>query len=84
MTPKQQYEARKNERNKLKDMDHQVRARTEQLMMLDMMDRFVTAAERIADALDRPVVAASNLQYDPDSASGFRTTSAIANTFGSR
>lgn len=54
MTPKEQYEARKAERQKLKDMDFQVRARTEQLMMLDMMDRFVTAAERIADALERP------------------------------
>jgi len=53
MTPKEQYEARKAERNKLKDMDHQVRGRTEQLMMLDMMDRFVTAAERIADALEK-------------------------------
>lgn len=51
MTPKQQYEARKAERNKLKDMDFQVRQRTEQLMMLDMLDRFVTAVECIADAL---------------------------------
>lgn len=53
MTPKEQYEARKAERNKLKDMDYQVRERTEQMMMLDMLDRFVTAAERIADALER-------------------------------
>lgn len=52
MTPKEQYEARKAERNNLKDLDYQVRQRTEQLMMLDMLDRFVTAAERIADALE--------------------------------
>lgn len=52
MTPKEQYEARKAERNKLKDMDIQVRSRTETLMILDMMDRFVSAAERIADSLE--------------------------------
>ena len=51
MTPKEQYEARKAERNKLKDMDHQLRSRTEQAMLLDMFDRFVTAAEQIAAAL---------------------------------
>lgn len=51
MTPKEQYEARKAERNKLKDMDFQVRQRTETLMMMDMLDRFVTAVERIADSL---------------------------------
>lgn len=78
MTPKQQYDARKAEREKLKDMDYQLRQRTEQGMMLDMFDRFVTAAERIADALERPQIAASNLTFDPNSASGFR----VANTFG--
>jgi hypothetical protein len=79
MTPKQQYEARKAERKKLADMDYQLRQRTEQAMMLDMLDRFVTAAERIADALERPQAAApSNLTFDPNSASGFR----VANTFG--
>lgn len=51
MTPKEQYDARKAERDKLKDMDAQVRSRTEQLMFLDMLDRFVVATERIADAL---------------------------------
>jgi hypothetical protein len=51
MTPKQQYEARKAERKKLKDMDYQIRQRTEQLMMLDFLDRFVTAVERIADSM---------------------------------
>lgn len=52
MTPKQQYEARKAERDKLKDLEGNVRSRTESLMMLDMFDRFVTATERIADALE--------------------------------
>lgn len=70
MTPKQQYEARKAERNKLKDLDYMIRQRTEQLMMLDMLDRFVTAAERIADALERPAPAATT--------SGFP----VANTYG--
>lgn len=54
MTPKQQYEARKAERDKLKDMDYQIRQRTEQLMALDMLDRFVTAVESIACAMSRP------------------------------
>ena len=52
MTPKEQYEARKAERNKLKDMDIEIKVRSEQIMMLDMLDRFVTAAERIANALE--------------------------------
>lgn len=52
MTPKQQYEARKAERAKLKDMEYQERQRTESAMMLDAVDRFVTAVERIADALE--------------------------------
>ena len=79
MTPKQQYDARKAERKKLEEMDYQLRQRTEQGMMLDMLDRFVTAAERIADALERPqVVSTSNLTFDPNSASGFK----VANTFG--
>ena len=53
MTPKQQYEARKAERKKLADMDYQLQHRTEQGMTLDMLDRFVTAVERIADSLER-------------------------------
>lgn len=53
MTPKQQYDARKAERDKLKDMDYQIRQRTEQLMLLDTLDRFTTAVERIADAMER-------------------------------
>lgn len=54
MTPKEQYEARKAERKKLEAMDFQVRQRTETLMMLDTFDRFVTAVERIADAMEQP------------------------------
>ena len=78
MTPKEQYEARKAERKKLADMDHQLRQRTEQTMMLDMLDRFVTAVERIADAVERPAVPVSTLTFDPNSASGFK----VANSFG--
>lgn len=51
MTPKQEYEARKAEREKLKDLDFQVRDRTETLMLIDMLDRLVTAVEQIAVAL---------------------------------
>lgn len=77
MTPKQQYEARKVERQKLKDLDYQVRQREEQIATLDMLDRFVTAVERIADAMDRTTTSAG-MAFDPDSASGFR----VANSFG--
>lgn len=52
MTPQQKYELRKAERKKLDDMDYQLRKRTEETMMLDTFDRFVTAVERIADALE--------------------------------
>lgn len=54
MTPKEAYEARKAERKKLRDMEYQLRQRTEQEMMLDTFDRLVTAVERIADALEQP------------------------------
>jgi len=54
MGSKQEYEARKAERKKLADLDYQVRQRTESAMTLDMLDRFVTAVERIADALAAP------------------------------
>lgn len=52
MTPKEEYEARKAERAKLANLDHEIRNRTEQVMLLDMLDRFTTAVERIADALE--------------------------------
>lgn len=59
MTPKQEYDARKAERAKLKDMDYQLQQRTEQVMMLDTFDRFVTAVERIADAMTVPKLPAA-------------------------
>ena len=52
MTPKQEYEKRKAERAKLRELDFQLRQREEQLAQLDILDRFVTAIERIADALE--------------------------------
>jgi hypothetical protein len=52
VTPKEQYEARKAARDKLKDMDVLIEQRTSQVMVLDMLDRFVMAAERIADAME--------------------------------
>jgi hypothetical protein len=52
MTPKEQYEARKAERAKLKDMDVLVNENTTNVMILDMLDRFVTAVERIADTME--------------------------------
>ena len=51
MTPKQQYEARKAEREKLKDLDFNIQKRMETKAMLDLVDRFVTAVEQIASAL---------------------------------
>jgi hypothetical protein len=52
MTPKEQYEARKAERAKLKGMDVLIKENTSTIMMLDMLDRFVTAVERIADEME--------------------------------
>lgn len=76
MTPKEQYEARKAARRE-KRLD----ANAKEAEMVDLLDRFVTAAERIADALERPQVsAAPNLVFDPNSASGFR----VPNSFGDR
>jgi hypothetical protein len=49
MKPEQQYEARKAERERLKAMDLQTRERTSMAMMLDMLDRFVTAVERMTE-----------------------------------
>lgn len=73
MTPKQQYEARKAARRE-KRLD----ANAKEAEMIDILDRFVTAVERIADAMERPQASASTLVHDPNSASGFR----VANTFG--
>lgn len=54
MTPKEQYEVRKAERKRLRQLSDEVREKTETLAMLDTFDRFVTAVERIADALAPP------------------------------
>lgn len=48
MTPKQQYEARKAAR-KARDGSG---AAEREMEMLDIFDRFVTAVERIADAME--------------------------------
>jgi hypothetical protein len=48
MTPKEQYEARKAARVKRK-LDFAEK----DAEMIDMLDRFVTAVERIADVMDR-------------------------------
>ena len=52
MTAKEQYEARKAERAKLKDMDVLLKENTSDVMILDILDRFVTAVERIADTME--------------------------------
>lgn len=52
MTPKEAYDARKAERAKLEDLRQDIRERTEARMMLDIVDRFVVAVERIADAAE--------------------------------
>lgn len=66
-TPKEQYEARKAERKRLRETDYQTQKRGEEDMMLDCFDRFATALERIADALERPKVSTSNLVFNPGS-----------------
>lgn len=52
MTPKEQYEARKAERKaKLADQRYrESEAAKKDTEFMDMLDRFVTAVERIADA----------------------------------
>lgn len=52
LTPKQQYEARKAERNKRREAKVTLGHDQKDLAMEDMLDRFVTAVERIADALE--------------------------------
>jgi hypothetical protein len=51
MTPKEAYDARKAQRDNLRNLDAALRARTEACMMLDMVDRFVTAVESITEAI---------------------------------
>ena len=57
MTPKEQYEARKAERQARRQQANGTGRTVHQdeqdfLMFVDLADRFVTAAERIADALE--------------------------------
>ncbi len=73
MTPKQQYEARKAAR-----LEKKMDSNAKESEMVDLLDRFVTAVERIADAMERPAVPVSTLTFDPNSASGFK----VANSFG--
>lgn len=75
MTPKQEYEARKAARRE-KKLD----ANAKESEMVDLLDRFVTAVERIADAMERPQLPPLNagLTFDPNSSSGFR----VANSYG--
>lgn len=64
MTPKEQYESRKAERKARAEqmhLDYQARKRIEDADMIDLMDRFVTAVERIADALE-PVTVTSGIR----------------------
>jgi len=51
MSPKEQYDARKAERDKLAKMDAQIAERVTAIMALDIADRLVTALELIATAL---------------------------------
>lgn len=57
MTPKEQYEARKAERQRRREANGTGRTiqqdEADYLAFLDMADRFVTAAERIADAMEK-------------------------------
>lgn len=52
MTPKEQYEARKAERKAKRDNYGGRRHDEDQEAFMDLADRFVTAIERIADALE--------------------------------
>lgn len=50
-TPKERYEERKADRDKMRE-EYKSQAETESLMLMDMMDRFVTAVERISDTME--------------------------------
>lgn len=52
MTPKEQYEARKAERDRRRELEGQLgRHKERDDEIIEILDRFVTATERIADAL---------------------------------
>ncbi|XAI96570.1 hypothetical protein [Microcystis phage Mae-JY35] len=52
MTPKEQYEARKAERQRRRELPPHRNSVDREADMEELFDRFVTAVERIADALD--------------------------------
>lgn len=56
MTPKEQYEARKANRDAIKKRIANAEANREAdvALMIGMVERFVHAVERIADALEKP------------------------------
>jgi len=55
LTPKEKYEGRKAERESKRKLEEELGRHHDkkEAMMEDLIDRFVTAAERIADALER-------------------------------
>lgn len=52
MTPKEAYEARKAERKLRREARETLSLDKKDLEMEEMLDRFITAVERIADALE--------------------------------
>lgn len=52
MTPKEQYEARKAYRIKRREAKETLDMDSKDILMEDIFDRFVTAFERMADALE--------------------------------
>jgi len=52
LTPKERYEARKAERNKRREAREILGSDQKDILFEDLIDRFVTAVERIADAME--------------------------------
>lgn len=52
MTPKQRYEARKAERDRRRQAKETLGHEQKDILMEEMFGRFITAVERIADALE--------------------------------
>lgn len=53
MTPKEAYEARKADRQKRREAKETLGHEQKDILIEETFDRFVTAVERIADALER-------------------------------
>lgn len=53
MGSKEEYEARKAERKNRENLPYKEKADLENMDMVDLFDRFVTAVERIADSLEK-------------------------------